>query len=984
MATKLLYHFNNSLVDSSGNGNDLTGSVAYDSSGKFSQALILNTPLTKILPNSYVQGGYTLEFFLKPTTIDTGNLEIINITNNANTRLRITNGGDGARVNFNTWNTGNTIPLSGGDLNVYRHYAVTFDGSSTYKVYQDGILKFTASDSTPYDSTVSIKFAETQASLLILDEVRLSDSVIYTTNFTPPSAEFSGGSSVANKLAQITVGGLRVIQLDSSPVSSGFDAPIGSLAMTNEGGVGYMYQKVGSSTTSWQAVVSGTIDLSAYFKKDGSVVMTGALDHGGFKALNMANGTSANDGVNKSQLDSGLALKIDSSEKGVANGVATLGADGKLPSSQVPAIAIVDTFVVNSQSAMLALSTAEQGDVAVRSDLNKTFILVSGLPSVLGNWQELLTPTDSVLSVNGQTGSVVLTTTNISEGTNLYFTEARVLATQLAGLSLASGIAITNGDSVIVAFGKIQKQINDEISARQQVASDLANHLADASDAHDATAISFVDNGNFTGITDVQSAIYAIDAYISAHVIQDDGSVPMLANLNLNSNKIVNLADPTAMTDGANKQYVDAGGGVQSIADLSADTNITASKVGIALVSNASAKLILPQITNLPVGYGVTIANSTATSLTNGVYTNGGTQVTSFPMAHRGFFTLTNKSPETWAFTFVPLRLTSGYYFGSKILHGLLDPAIATDASTKAYTDAKVEDAILNGVLDKAPSQNAVFDALALKQDQSSLLNFLRLDGTNSMGASLNMNGNKIVNLLDPTLAQDGATKKYVDDQFVAQGSVWKAPILASDLNDASADLYFGSKSGDFNIHFYRNNEEFFSMTKASGIKKLSMSVNAIERTDANFAVAVPNHTLALVGSTIYQEANIIMKAPTVGGLPKAYEYEQLSEVSVLDADATKSITYSSNSSSSNRKFKVEIMLTSDQGDMVMEKDIHVNRAGTQILVQDSFTSKESGVSAIECSMSFASGILSANLSGMSSITTKKLIMKVREIAQLP
>jgi hypothetical protein len=92
-------------------------------------------------------------------------------------------------------------------------------------------------------------------------------------------------------------------------------------------------------------------------------------------------------------------------QKGAANGLATLGSDNKIPSAQLPAIAITDTFPVASQAAMLAL-TAEVGDVDVRSDLNKSFILRAAGASTLGNWQELLTPTDAVLSVNGQTGAV--------------------------------------------------------------------------------------------------------------------------------------------------------------------------------------------------------------------------------------------------------------------------------------------------------------------------------------------------------------------------------------------------------------------------------------------------------------------------------------------------------------------------------------------------------------------------------------------------
>ena len=56
-------------------------------------------------------------------------------------------------------------------------------------------------------------------------------------------------------------------------------------------------------------------------------------------------------------------------------------------------------------------------------------------------------------------------TDSLAEGaTNLYHTAARVLATALSGLSLATGGAITSADTVLVAFGKLQKQINDLIA----------------------------------------------------------------------------------------------------------------------------------------------------------------------------------------------------------------------------------------------------------------------------------------------------------------------------------------------------------------------------------------------------------------------------------------------------------------------------------------------------------------------------------------
>lgn len=54
------------------------------------------------------------------------------------------------------------------------------------------------------------------------------------------------------------------------------------------------------------------------------------------------------------------------------------------------------------------------------------------------------------------------TTDALPEGSsNLYFTAARVLATVLSGISFATGGAIVSTDTVLQAFGKIQKQIND-------------------------------------------------------------------------------------------------------------------------------------------------------------------------------------------------------------------------------------------------------------------------------------------------------------------------------------------------------------------------------------------------------------------------------------------------------------------------------------------------------------------------------------------
>ncbi|MDP9676284.1 hypothetical protein J2W97_002279 [Paenibacillus jamilae] len=108
------------------------------------------------------------------------------------------------------------------------------------------------------------------------------------------------------------------------------------------------------------------------------------------------------DAGNSAYLDAGTA----------AGNVPVLDENGKLDAVVVPTIAVTDTFVVATQADMLAL-VAETGDVAVRTDLSKSYILKGADPTVLANWQELLTPMSPVQSVAGKTGVVTLTKADV-------------------------------------------------------------------------------------------------------------------------------------------------------------------------------------------------------------------------------------------------------------------------------------------------------------------------------------------------------------------------------------------------------------------------------------------------------------------------------------------------------------------------------------------------------------------------------------------
>lgn len=104
----------------------------------------------------------------------------------------------------------------------------------------------------------------------------------------------------------------------------------------------------------------------------------------------------------------GLGSAAGKEAGNAAGNVALIGADGKLDSSIMPALALMDIFEAANQEAMLATG-AQKGDICIRSDESKTYILAAEPASTAENWKELKTPTDAVISVNGKTGAVVLT-----------------------------------------------------------------------------------------------------------------------------------------------------------------------------------------------------------------------------------------------------------------------------------------------------------------------------------------------------------------------------------------------------------------------------------------------------------------------------------------------------------------------------------------------------------------------------------------------
>ena len=189
--------------------------------------------------------------------------------------------------------------------------------------------------------------------------------------------------------------------------------------VTVKGAVNDATFKVGSSATSevtlaLKKVVDAGKGCKVTFNEAGQVTAVEALAESDIPAIPHTKVTGLGD--------------VATLNKGTANGnVVVVGKNGKISEDILPALALSEVSVVDSQEAMLQLQ-AQPGDVAVRSDVEKSFMLKEKDASQIDSWVELKSPTDKVQSVNGKTGTVVLSTKDVAENTNLYYTEERATA----------------------------------------------------------------------------------------------------------------------------------------------------------------------------------------------------------------------------------------------------------------------------------------------------------------------------------------------------------------------------------------------------------------------------------------------------------------------------------------------------------------------------------------------------------------------------
>jgi len=391
-------------------------------------------------------------------------------------------------------------------------------------------------------------------------------------------------------------------------------------------------------------------------------------------------------------------------------------------------------------------------------------------------------------AVQNAIGDIPTSTDELAEGTtNLYYTDTRARDAVSAGDGLGynnlTGVFsadLGNGLQISVA-GQIE--IDDSVVATD---SDVATAVSDHSNL--TTGVHGV-TGDVVGTSDVQTL---------TNKALGSGTT-LGADVDAEGFTVTNLAEPVNASDAATKGYVDAvaeGLHVHASVVALADSNVSlptapATVDGVSLSLNDRV-LLTGQTSAAENGIYVVINGdlaraadyNTAGEIQAGdfVFVSGGNTYAGTGWVQENIVTTLGTDPIAWD----QFSGAGTYSAGNGLtLTGTEFAIDTTVTATKTYVDGEIDahELITSGI-------HGVTGDFVGTTDTQTLEN--KTLGTGSvLGANLDgANTYKVVNLADPTVSQDAATKGYVDGE-ISTISNTVSSLTTADVAEDSSYLYF-------------------------------------------------------------------------------------------------------------------------------------------------------------------------------------------------
>ena len=480
----------------------------------------------------------------------------------------------------------------------------------------------------------------------------------------------------------------------------------------------------------------------------------------------------------------------------------------------VTSIALTSVQEAANESAQLSLTTQE-GDVVVRTDENKTYVKNAGTSNSMSDFTLLRTPTDAVLSVNGNTGAItaaqIASAVEAASDSNT-FTDAD--HTKLNAIE-SSATADQTGAEIKTAY-EAEADTNAFTDSEKTKLSGIATGATNTAAPYYTSAISVGDGGltqnNFTNADHTKLDGIEASADVTDATNVDSAGAVMNSDLDGKGELLVGdgSGDPTALAAGTDGYVLKA--------DSNEATGLKWSAAGSGGDANQNA------FSNFAVSGQTTVA---ADSTTDTVTLVGGTNVTITTNATNDEITFTS-TDTTYSVQDGQLSQNSFTDADHTKLDGIETSATAdqtgaeiktayeAESDTNAYTDAEktklagIEasatadqtDAEIRTAVEAATDSNVFTDADHTKLDgietSADVTDATNVDAAGAvMNSDLDGKGELLVGdgSGDPTALAVG-TNNYVltADSGEATGVKWAA--AATGTPEGTAILSTGESGG--------------------------------------------------------------------------------------------------------------------------------------------------------------------------------------------